>query len=460
MSFVFLLPLLFPLLGYSSFSFFIFRAANERYSASLAGHRKREVRRMSLCFNWAVLDTVASDSIRRLIQRQLQDGLDKKGLSSASAAAARGGGLAVFLSSLNVTDLRWGHVPPFIEVLSMTDGHDFSSPVSTSAHPSARQRSGSSTPASVYYEQPPPYPSTGVDEASTTAMRFPRDASDPHLSSGSSQVDGSGDTPRYASAAGPSLHTNSVRNQHSPPRSGRLRRPPLAPSSSVHSSTDDIPHHPNHPPCRTTMEQETSMLTRLLGPAGLYTKLHLTYGGSMSLRVQVTVGTEIPVGASSGHRSSPPAEATPPHLLSPSNCVASHSTDGRPHAYHKQPSRVPASTPSTPHQSVPVQLPIEIGVGNLGIDCFVHVNIFNNELSVWLEPSVLSQSPLTKLSIQLTMGERPGGQPSPSLSAASYPQTPIAPFFDEQLISSMIVDELRGILAKSIVAPYHVSIQL
>lgn len=484
---------------------------------------------MTFCFNWALLDSTTTDAIRRLVEQQLRTALEDRDILERLPPQRHQQNVTNSrrkpcpLQALSIADLRWGHVPPFIELLAMTDGHDFSA--------AGRQRSEAGTPPSwgaptiVTGDARCPTPplatsgsiiGNGTTHNNASIPALSRDPSEQHLSchvserssASTSQLDGSPSCGGQSSGAFPAAPASiASHQQHFVVRPLREVRPhPITtpPTSSVHSSADDIAlkslngqppsmQSQSLPPADAHHAAPSSMLAKIVGPNGLYLKFHLTYGGSMSIRLTTTLRTDVVVGVGGASNSGShddllvrPHGTSSPRLLSPPDPFGAPTTlpggtsavppptAGIGHAIptggvgaansgqqHTVAAAVAAGPATATQQAVPVTLPMEVTAGNLGIDCFVHVNIFNNEMAVWLESSVLSQSPVTKLSIQVIMGVNSNsttksGVSQPSLSSSSAPP----PFVDERLISSMILTELRGILARSIVAPYFVSVAL
>ncbi|KAG5500501.1 hypothetical protein JKF63_03595 [Porcisia hertigi] len=194
------------------------------------------------------------------------------------------------------------------------------------------------------------------------------------------------------------------------------------------------PSPSSHAQCSSHPEPVDS-LASVLGPGGLYVRLHVTYGGAMHLSLNIAVQHEIRLGA----------------------------------------------------VALRLSLPMMFYLANLDLDCYVCVNIKDSMCEVWLEPGPLSPSIVNRLSIIATVGgddaegdsDFEGGRKTSgtgdygassadfysrfggsSVSDVDGGEEGNGVYMNEHEVSQFVLHELRAVLRETLIAPHSIRIPI
>lgn len=184
------------------------------------------------------------------------------------------------------------------------------------------------------------------------------------------------------------------------------------------------------PPQPAMSPEPADPLVSMLGPGGLYVRLHMTYGGALHLSLNIAVQHELRLGA----------------------------------------------------VALRVSLPMMFYLANLDLDCYVCVNLRHGACEVWLEPGPLSSSVVNRLSLTATIGgdaeedgsDSEGGHKtgdygtssadfysrfgSSSLSEDEGGEDGSGVYVNEHEVSQFVLHELRAILRETLVAPHSIRV--
>eukprot|EP00658_Telonema_sp_P-2_P031183 TRINITY_DN23394_c0_g1_i1.p1 TRINITY_DN23394_c0_g1~~TRINITY_DN23394_c0_g1_i1.p1 ORF type:complete len:160 (-),score=6.54 TRINITY_DN23394_c0_g1_i1:171-650(-) len=144
----------------------------------------------------------------------------------------------------------------------------------------------------------------------------------------------------------------------------------------------------------TGLMEGADMLESLVGPEGIFAKIKVSYGGSVSGEVRCTVQHTVKLMEGCGIR---------------------------------------------------VGMPITARITDLGIDGFLCLNLHRGEYKFWIEPQTTGASPLTNLVVEVAAGCIAGGSDEN------------APFIDQYYVSNLLNQEINASLNHFVVAPHYVS---
>ncbi|CCW68656.1 unnamed protein product [Phytomonas sp. Hart1] len=166
----------------------------------------------------------------------------------------------------------------------------------------------------------------------------------------------------------------------------------------------------------TSSSTSFDTLAPFLGAGGLYLRLHLTYGGSMSFSASTAIQYCINIGSF----------------------------------------------------SLPVYMPIELQVSDFDLDCFVCFNFHHNECRLWLEPGKLADSVINRLKVVAVFGERKDKEDDLDSSATDLLRNNGSRiydddgsiFVDKREVEQLVVSEVKSFLQKKLMAPHFISIPI
>lgn len=147
----------------------------------------------------------------------------------------------------------------------------------------------------------------------------------------------------------------------------------------------------------TEVDAETaSPLAYYISEEGIFAKLRVSYGGSASGEISLTLAQEV-------------------------NCAGC---------------------------TLPVSLPIAARVTDIGFDGYVCLNLHRGDCKLWLEPQKAGASPLTSISVEVAVGVVGKGCEGN------------APFVDQLYVTALLGRELNAALHHFLIAPHYISVEL
>ncbi|EAN79876.1 uncharacterized protein TEOVI_000475800 [Trypanosoma equiperdum] len=216
---------------------------------------------MLLQFNWDRLDVTAAEAICALLNAKLEEELLLRRAANQSVNASGGqetasADAACGVESLRVTNIEWGNVPPFIEVVELDDAVEFASstPLSFEA-PLGQQDFGGTI-------------SSGTCGGGATTPFFLR----PSPASSVTMMDGISET------------DSGIVGNH-----GGMPTPSVPPASGIRPGNGQSPINSSSAPVKDAF-------AAYFGPKGLYVCLHVTYGGPMRVSVASVLRHDVPLG--------------------------------------------------------------------------------------------------------------------------------------------------------------------
>ncbi len=337
----------------------------------------------------------------------------------SQSAAKKKSNSSLQISECEVTSLSWGDAPPFIELLSVDDAVDFGLPGTAAA----------STPVSSQpvqqkkgrqHQETIPRPSSGSD--------VPSDGSH-------SSIPGVALSPPSGAASFP--FSSSFLREHHP------RVPPILIPDEEASAASEAANAKSCLPSGTTGQQLPAVfnsaaiddsLAKLFGQSGLLIRLHVTYGGQVSLSISCSVRNQINLAE---------------------------------------------------NFFLAVSLPMKFVVSQIHLNCYVNINLHRNACRVWLEAPPGCDSPIQKISIRAELGlaqthphgdsTGDGGEAGGAVSGAaasdaagvkgaarrptsgsSAEPAGATVCVDDRAVAQLVLAELRSVLSRKLVAPHFV----
>ena len=314
------------------------------------------------------------------------------------------------VEKFELSSLTWGDAPPFIEVITITDAMDFGPPTGASS-------GASGTPITFQQQQ-----QQQQNRHQSSEHSPPRMSSSSDLPSNSSFSSSHAlNTP--TGSVIPSFGQHHTHRQHH-------RVPPLPiPSNSRGGG----------------MQEVEDSLAKLFGKSGLMVRLHVTYGGQLSLTSCCSVRNQVNLAE---------------------------------------------------NFFIAVSLPMRFTVTQIHLNCNVTINLHRNACRIWLDPAPGNESPIQKVSIRAEVGDCGSGaagvprregdgeisfvacngsltvtDPSSSVDTSSADKkkrnsadhharggSPTASnvCVDERAITQLVLTELRAVLSQKIVSPHFV----